>query len=216
MKKVFLIVVIMLLPLVSNKNVFAKDLSNHIGISVYGGASLPTNGNNQNSVKATDWLSAGPQFGVGINYFITEGFGFEALYNYGYNEYKDKYKLGYKEPYISNNSFSIIGVYNFGHLLNESIISPIARAGAGLYYWRHFEEYGDKIIKINNEELKGTSFGFNIGLGVDFNIISNLTAGIIVDYNMYFPKDDKKFGKDFAEQGYLTPQLKVSYLLPLK
>ena len=219
MNRFFLVIIMMLLPFVPNKQAFANDLSGNIGISLYGGVNLPTNGNISSEVKTTDFLKVGPQFGLGVSYYFTEGFGVEAIGSYGYNFYKDDYKIIGKEPVLSNLSVSLDAVYDFGHLFGNSIISPFARAGVGIYNWSHFEDgLGSDFIKINNEENKATSFGFNVGIGVDFiaPCDSNFRVGLLVDYNMYFPKDEAKFGKDFAEQGTLTPQIRVSYYIPTK
>ncbi len=217
MKKHFLLVIFILLPFAAVINAGAMDLTGNIGISLYGGANIPTNGDYQNEVKSTDLLNAGAQFGLGISYYFTQGLGAEISCNYGFNSYQDKFKINGKEPVLSDLSVSLNGIYNFGHLLNNSMISPIARAGVGMYNWNHLDDgIGGDALKIGNEDFSATSFGFNFGLGADFNVIPNFTLGLIVDYNMFFPEDKDKFGENYAEQGFLTTQLKISYYLPTK
>ncbi len=102
-------------------------------------------------------------------------------------------------------------------MFSTSIVSPIARLGVGMYNWSILDDgIGGEVIKNGNEDFKATSFGANVSIGADFKIASNFTIGIIADYNIYFPKDENKFGKDFAEQGFVTTQLKLSYNLPVK
>lgn len=217
MKKYIITLIILFLPYIFNAQVTKNNLSGKIGISLYGGANVPTNGDISSTVKTTDFLNSGPQFGLGVSYFFTKAIGVEAITNYDLNFFKDKFRLSSKKPSVATLSVSLNGIYNFGHLFSNTRISPFARAGVGIYNWRHLDDApckGGEVINMDGIEHKASSFGFNVGIGADYSINKKLSVGVIFDYNMYFPKDENKFGKDFAEQGNFTPQLKLSYYLP--
>lgn len=215
MRKQTFAIILLLLPILTTWQVNANDLTGNVGVSIYGGVAIPTNGDYSGDIKATDLLNVGPQFGLGVSYFFTQGFGVEISGNYGFNNYQDDYKTSGKEPVLSNLSFSINGIYNFGHMLDNSIVSPVARVGIGIYNWSHLDDGIDgDVVKVDLEEFKASSFGFNVGVGADFNVASNFTIGIIFDYNMYLAEDKDKFGDVFAEQGYLTSQMKFTYYFP--
>lgn len=216
MKKFSLLILLALLPILGSQQVFAEGgLKDNIGISLYGGLGIPINGEYSSDLKSTDMLNLGPQFGLGVSYFFTEQIGIETIVNYGFNFYKDDYKLPGKEPVLTDIAVSLNGVYYFNEMVMEDFIRPFARAGIGLYNWAYREDgVGGDVIKPVSEELKGTSFGFNVGAGVDIKMHDNVSVGLLLDYNMYFPKDEDKFGSSFGEQGYLSPQIKISYYIP--
>jgi opacity protein-like surface antigen len=88
----------------------------------------------------------------------------------------------------------------------------------GIYRWKHLDDAPWNDPSVNNvcgNEFKASSFGFNIGAGLDYSMSKYISIGIVFDYNIYFPKDEEKFGTDFGAQGNLTPQLKLSYYLPI-
>ncbi len=218
MKKFSLLILLALLPILGSQQVFAEGgLKDNIGISLYGGLGIPTNGDNSANLKTTDMLNLGPQFGLGVSYFFTEQIGIEAIVNYSFNFIKDEQKGYWKDPVLTNMAISLNGVYYFNEMMMEDLIRPFARAGIGLYNWAYRSDgVGGDVIKMVTEELKGTSFGFNVGAGVDCKLLDNMSVGLLLDYNMYFPKDEEKFGSYFAEQGYLSPQIKISYYIPTK
>jgi outer membrane protein W len=194
------------------------ELKGKIGISLYGGVNIPASGDIASNISSTDLINPGPHFGLGVSYFFTEAIGVEAVFSYDVNIYADKFKVNGNQPSVSVTTASINGIYNFGRLLNNSRISPYVRAGVGSYNWRHLDDTPwreGEVVTINGIEQKATSFGINIGLGADYSIVKSLTLGAVVDYNMYFPKDEDKFGKDFGVQGNFTPKLKLCYYLPV-
>lgn len=217
MKKFSLVILLALLPIFASQQSFAEGgLMDNVGISLYGGLGIPSNGDQSSTLKTTDLLNLGPQFGLGVSYYFTEKIGIEAMCNYGFNYFKDDYK-GQKEPVLTNMAISLNGVYYFNEMVMEDLIRPFARAGIGLYNWAYRDDgVGGDVIKPYNEEYKGTSFGFNIGAGVDCKLLDNMSVGLVLDYNIYFPKDEDKFGSNFGEQGYLSPQIKISYYIPTK
>jgi hypothetical protein len=222
MKTIILALVILAIPYLVNAQVSKNDLKGKIGISLYGGPNVPTNGNYSANVNTTELLSTGSQFGIGVSYFITRGFGVEGSLYGGYNYYRDKYKPAGKDPVWVNYSASLNAIYNFGHLFRNPVVSPFVRIGAGKYGWEHFEDgitNGDVTKESNNHEVK--SFGFNAGVGADLSLKKNFTIGLILDYNMYFPKEESLAGStnissDRTSHGYFAPQIKFSYYIPTR
>ncbi|MCX6155635.1 MAG: outer membrane beta-barrel protein [Candidatus Kapabacteria bacterium] len=212
MKKPLLTIALIALSFMQSLQLFSEDLTGYFGFSLTTGSNIPTNGKYSSSVKTTDLLNVGPQLGLEVSYFLTPGFGLEIMHNTNFNFYKDKYKPSGKEPVMCINALSLDAVYNFGHLFDKPLISPFIRAGVGGYYWGHLEDgLSSDVMKLTTGEHKATDIGFNVGVGADFAIVKNFTIGLVVDYNMFFPEDEAKFGKDFKEQGYIVPQLKFTY-----
>jgi len=216
MKNIKIIIFLAFLFSLSNNTAFAEGgLMDNIGISLYGGTAVPISGEYTSNLKTTDMLDIGPKFGLGISYYFTEQVGIEGIFQYEYNYYKEKYRTPGMEPVRTNFSINANLIYFFNEMLREDFIRPFGRAGLGLYSWAYRENGASgEISKVGNDDFKALSFGFNIGAGADFKLMEDLTVGLVLDFNMFFPKDEKKFGYFFAEQGSLSPQLKVSYYIP--
>ena len=224
MKKFILTLLILITPYLVNAQVSKKtDMKGKIGISLYGGVNIPVSGDYSSTVKATDILKVGSQFGIGLSYFITKGLGVEGTLNAGYNHYKDKYKPEGNEPMWVNFSSSVNVIYNFGHLLRNPVISPFARAGVGTYSWEHFEDglIGSTITK-NNKNHNVNSFGFNIGAGAEYSVTKKFTVGVLLDYVVYHPKYEEQTANENTSvsgrtvHGFLNPQVKLSYYIPTR
>ncbi len=216
MKKNLFIIIIALSFILSNKHTFAEGgLMDNIGISLYGGAAVPISGEYTSNLKTTDMLDIGPKFGLGISYYFTEQLGIEGIFQYEYNYYKEKYRTPGMEPVRTNFAIDVNLIYFFNEMLREDFIRPFGRAGLGFYSWAYRDNgVSGEVSKVGNDDFKSVSFGFNIGAGADFKLLEDLTVGLVLDFNMFFPKDEKKFGYFFAEQGSLSPQLKVTYYIP--
>lgn len=223
MKKIILTLVILIIPYLVNAQVSKTDLRGKIGISLYGGGNIPVNGDYSQNVKTTEFLNTGSQFGIGVSYYITKGLGIEGTVYAGYNHYNSKYKPAGKEPIWINLSTSINAVYNFGHLFRKPVISPIARVGAGSYQWEHLEDgfIGAVVTKENNNH-NVKSFGFNIGAGAEYSASRNFTIGLLLEYNMFFPKNEEQSANvvnssdERTSHGFFSPQLKLTYYIPTR
>jgi outer membrane protein W len=132
MKSYILALIVLIGTCVLNAQVSKTDLNGKIGISLYGGVNIPAKGDISTSIKSTDLLNSGPNFGFGVSYFFTKTIGVEAVAGYHVNLYSDKYKLNGKQPAVSVTSFSLNGIYNFGHLIKNNRFSPYVRAGIEL------------------------------------------------------------------------------------
>lgn len=219
MKKHFIIAAIAILfsGFVANAQTTTghDGLKGSIGVQLNGGLAIPMSGDYGADIKATDVFSAGPAFGLGCEYFLTDAIGVGIEGNYLWNGYKDDYKTADKDPVRSIFNVGLYGKYDFRSMMPKSPIAPWAKAGVGMYMWSHLDDgIGGDVIPAganSNEDFKGTSFGFNVGIGANYLVTKNFEIGIGVDYNMFFPKDEDKFGEDFAAQSYLTPSIKFAY-----
>jgi opacity protein-like surface antigen len=216
MKKFILTLLILVTPYLVNAQVSKNDMRGKIGISLYGGPNIPTSGDYSSNVKTTDILNVGSQFGVGVSYFITKGFGIEGTLYGGYNYNTDKYRPVGKDPLWIIASSSVNAIYNFGHLLHNPVVSPFARIGVGSYQWEHLRDgfIGAVVIKDNNNH-NVKSIGFTIGAGAEYYINKKFTVGLLLDYNIYHPRQEES-SNDRTVHGFFSPQIKLSYYIPTR
>lgn len=217
MKTIIFTLLILITPYLVNAQASKKtDMRGKIGISLYGGPNIPTGGNYSSNVKTTDIFNVGSQFGVGLSYYITKGFGIEGTLTGGYNYYNDKYRPVGKDPVWLNSSASLNAIYNFGHMFTNPVVSPFVRIGFGSYSW---ERLNDGIINAevtkdnNNHDVN--SFGFNIGAGAEYSISKKFTVGLMLDYSLSHPKEEES-SNDRTVHSIFTPQIKLSYYIPTR
>lgn len=223
MKKLILTIIIFISPLLIYGQSAKNDLTGKIGISLYGGVNIPTNGNYSSTVNTTDILKTGSQFTIGVSYYVTKGLGFEGSLGAGYNYYRDKYKPAGQDPMWVNLSASVNAIYNFGHLFKKQVVSPFIRAGIGSYQWEHFKDglFNGGVTE-NNNNHNSHSFGFTVGAGAEYSLKKNLTIGVMLDYTDFFAKNEDLNSSaglttnDRSSHGYLAPQLKLTYYIPTR
>lgn len=223
MKKLILTLFILAIPYLVNAQVSKNDLRGKIGISLYGGGNIPVKGDYSSNVKTTDLLNSGSQFGLSVSYFFTKGFGLEGALNAGCNYYSNKYRPAGKDPVWVTLSSTINAIYNFGHLFRNPVIAPVARIGAGSYHWERFEDgIIGGVINAKNKNHKVNSFGFNVGVGAEYFVKKNFTVGLLLDYNIFYPKHEDQLGSesssasDRTAHSFFAPQLKLSYYIPTR
>jgi opacity protein-like surface antigen len=223
MNKYVLALMIVIIPFFLNAQVSKNDMRGKIGISLYGGGNIPTNGEYSSTVKTTEFLNTGSRYGLGFSYFFTKGFGLEGSFYAGYNHHNEDYKPEGKEPIWANLSTSINAIYNFGHMFRKPVISPIVRVGIGSYHWEHFEDgfiNGEITEETSNYDVN--SFGFNAGVGAEYSASKKFTIGLQLDYNMYFPKHEElnanqsTTSNDRTVHGFFSPQIKLTYYIPTR
>lgn len=107
-------------------------------------------------------------------------------------------------PYVSLN-----GTFNFGPMIQaeDNKVNPFITAGAGIYMW-YFSE-NERTNKLSapvdtTEEFKASSLGINVGGGVEYFAMENLSVFGRVNYHLVLMKDEDRFGADFDNQGFLT------------
>lgn len=218
MKKYILTLLILITPYLVNAQVSKKtDMRGKIGISLYGGPNIPTGGDYSPTVKTTDILGVGSQFGVGVSYFITKSLGVEGTLYGAYNYYRDKYRPAGKNPLWVNGSASINVIYNFGHMFKNPVVSPFARIGYGSYTWERLEDgiIGATVTK-DNKNHNTYIQGFNIGAGAEYFVNKKFTVGLQLDYDMYFPKQEDVNKDERTAHGFFAPQIKLSYYIPTR
>lgn len=217
MKKYILTLIILVTPYLVNAQVSKNDLGGKIGISLYGGGNIPAGGDYSSNVKTTDLLNVGSQFGIGVSYFITKGFGLEGTLYAGYNYYRDKYRPAGKDPLWVNGSASVNAIYNFGHMFKNPVVSPFVRIGYGSYTWERLEDgiIGAVVTK-DNKNHNTHIRGFNVGAGAEYFVGKKFTVGLLLDYNVYFPKQEDVNTDVRTGHGYFAPQLKLSYYIPTR
>jgi len=218
MKNFILTLLILLIPYTLSAQVSKNNPTKKIGFSLYGGANIPVNGNISQEVKTTDFLYTGPQYGFGVSYYFSKAVGVELNTTYNLNFNQKEFKLDGKHSSVYTYTFSLNGIYNLGYLIKKTNLSPYVKGGIGIYRWKHLDDapWDDpSVVDVSGYEFKASSFGFNIGAGLDYSVSKYFSVGLLLDYNIYFPKDEDKFGKDFGAQGNLTPQFKLSYYLPI-
>ncbi|RPI19028.1 MAG: hypothetical protein EHM58_03175 [Ignavibacteriae bacterium] len=223
MKKYIITLLILVTPYLVNAQTSKTDMKGKIGISLYGGVNIPVNGDYSSTIKTTDYFKVGSQFGLGVSYFFTKGFGVEGTFSGGYNTHRAIYKPVGTEPMWINASASINAIYNFRHMFRNPVVSPFVRVGAGSYNWEQFE---DGLFEGNiNKETKNhsnSSCGFNVGAGAEYTAKKNFTIGLFLDYNVFYPKyedqitNESTTADDYTAIGFLTPQIKVSYYFPTR
>ncbi len=219
MKQFITALLILVLPFVLNAQVSKNSLKGKIGISIYGGGNIPAGGNYSETTKTTDILNTSSQFGLGVSYFFTKGFALEGTLYGGYNYYKDKYKPAGKEPLWLTLSASLNAVYNFGHMFRKAVIQPVVRIGAGVYQFEHLKDglfRADVTTDNNNHDVR--SFGINAGVGAECMLSKKMTIGLMLDYNIFYPKYEIEIGSvtsaERTSHSYFTPQLKLTYYIP--
>lgn len=218
MKKVLTFMLSIAMLAMVSINAYSYDSKGKLGVSLNGGASIPVNGDFQADKKLSDIVDAGAAFGLSVNYWISNSFALQGDFSMGMNYFKDEYKGAYKDPLFSSYAISLSGIYNFENFIgNSSSVLPILQAGVGMYPWSFSQDGlgGDAIKTFKGDDFSATSFGINVGVGVSYNVIENLQISLLAKYDIFFAKDEDKFGTDFAEQGFLTPKLAVSYLIPV-
>lgn len=218
MYKLIAILMIISIPYFITAQSHKNDMTGKIGLSLYGGPNIPVNGTYSSDYKTTDLFNTGSQYGIGVSYFFTKGFGVEGTMYAGYNYLNSKYNTSGNDPVFVNLSTSLNVIYNFGHLFKKPVISPVIRIGAGSYQYEEMEDgiiNGEVVGNKVNHKVK--SFGLNFGAGAEYNASKKFTIGLMIDYNLSFPKEENGLSSsenNRTSYGYFIPQLKISYYFP--
>jgi hypothetical protein len=227
MKKVLVILVI---SIFATSAAYGMDMSKHVGFSGWVGGIMPMNG----SVSPEDDLPDAVGFygfpAMEIKYVVMDKVSVGVNVGYGYMPIKDEKKEEYwpelpelkdATPALNMPYVAVNGTFNFGPLMKaeDNKLNPFATAGAGMYMWyvskneRTDKLYYDPGDDDKIEEYKGTSFGFNIGGGVEYFATEKLAVFGRLNYHMVMTKDEDKFGEDFGNHGFLTFGAGVTYYL---
>ncbi len=219
--------VILLASILATGGAYGMDMSKHIGFGVWGGGIMPLNGSFNSDNNLSDMVGFYGFPAVEIKYVVIDKVAVGINGGYGYMPLKDEKKpAGYEDitpafniPYVALN-----GTFNFGPMMKaeDNKLNPFVTAGAGMYMWYFSRnERTDKIFTEevltgdyqSGEELKGSSFGFNFGGGVEYFATEKIAVFGRANYHMAMTKDEDKFGSDFGPHGFLTFGAGVTYYL---
>jgi opacity protein-like surface antigen len=202
------------------------DMSNHIGFGARIGGIMPLNGGINADKDLSDVVGFYGFPAVEIKYVVMDKVAVGINGGYGYMPIKDEEKpSGYEDitPAFNVPFVALNGTFNFGPMMKaeDNKLNPFLTAGAGMYMWFFARnERTDKILADElipgakaDEELKATSFGFNLGGGVEYFAAEKLAVFGRVNYHMLMTKDEDKFGDDFGNHGFLTFGAGVTYYL---
>lgn len=223
MKKILVIVVI---SIFASSAAYGMDMSKHIGFGVWGGGIMPMNGGFDAEDNLSDVVGFYGFPAVEIKYVIMDKVAVGINGGYGYMPVKDEKKPdGYEDltPALNMPYVALNGTFNFGPMIKaeDNKLNPFATAGVGMYMWyASRNERTDKllvgeVLDVGEaaEELKASSFGINIGGGVEYFATEKLAVFGRLNYHMVMTKDEDKFGKDFGNHGFLTFGAGVTYYL---
>ncbi len=125
----------------------------------------------------------GPYFGGSLAYGLPYGISLYVESGYGYTSYQsiDGLKLA---------SIPILGgvTYNFGSLINSSVVQPFAGVSAGAF--NYSLRQNDNTVMIAGEEQKTTSFGVEGIVGVNFSVSPQFAIDVHGKYDHAFSKRD--------------------------
>lgn len=107
-------------------------------------------------------------------------------------------------PFVSLN-----GTFNFGPFFKneENKLNPFVTVGGGMYSWYFARNERTNRLPAPadiTKQFKASSFGLNFGGGAEYFVTSKLSVFGRVNYHIVMTKDEKKFGSDFGNQGFLT------------
>lgn len=203
---------------------FAGDWTGSIGITPTAGAMIPSNGRFDNHGDLKDVVETGQNWGVSVRYGITSNLAVEGSFSYSWMYVVDSEKPdadlnpAYVMPSI------ILGiVYKYGPFIDLKInrnLSPFISLGLGLHPWK-FSDDGVNGATIaakyqSKDDFSKTSFGMNVGTGVEYSISKNLAVSGQGKYYFVFSEDDEKFGANFDNQGFIGLDFSLTYYLPLR
>ncbi len=217
MKKVLVILVVSIFV---SGAAYGMDMSKHVGFSGWVGVIMPMNGSFDAEDNLSDVVGIYGFPAVEIKYLIIDKVAVGINGGYAYMPIKDEKKpVGLEDatPALNMPYIALNGTFNFGPMMKaeDNKLNPFATAGVGMYMWYFSRnERTDKLPAYKEgEEFKASSFGINIGGGVEYFATEKLAVFGRVNYHMVMMEDKDKFGDDFGNQGFLTFGAGVTYYL---
>lgn len=194
-------------------------MSKHIGFGVWAGGVMPVNGKVSAEDKISDVVGMYGFPAVEIKYEIIDKVAVGANLGYMYMPVKDDKKpesMKDLTPALNMPFVSVNGTFNFGPMMKaqDNKLNPFVTAGVGMYMWYFAKnERTDKWTTAKGDEFKANSVGINSGAGVEYFAASKLAVFGRLNYHYVMMKNKGKFGEDFANQGFLTFGVGVTYYL---
>ena len=212
MRKVAVVLVGMLLVAGS---AYGMDMSKHIGFSIWGGGFMPTSGKYNSEDQLAEWFGLYGFPAAELKYFLVDKVAVGVNVGYGYSPIKEgkKKELGAElkdqTPALNIPFVSLNGTFNFGPMIKSpnNLLNPFVTVGVGSYSWYFAKNERTKKLPApadSTQQFKATSWGMNFGGGVEYFVSSKFSAFARFGYHLVMMKDEKKFGEDFGNQGFLT------------
>jgi opacity protein-like surface antigen len=216
MKPFKLVIHSIIILMILNKGVSAADLLSKFSVKFIPTGTFALAGNYSDTEKLRDIVQFGFGFGLTLRYEINENFFIEADYSHSWMFIKeDKKPFAYKENtpafimpmYMLNGTFFLKSGYK---------IEPYLTIGGGICPWSFTSKaLGGKSWPApanSDENFSKSSFGLNIGLGVEWFVLSRASVIGEVKYYYIFARDENKFGTDdFTEQDFISIRLGITY-----
>lgn len=131
----------------------------------------------------TDDSKFGPYFGGSVGYGLGYGVTLFAESGYGWTNYDSNDDLKLKEiPILAG------ATYNFGSLLNSSMVQPYLGAGGGAFISR--QELNGNLVSVSGIEQETTNFGLEGIAGVNFQINRRFAFDVRAKYDYVFADKD--------------------------
>lgn len=126
----------------------------------------------------------GPYFGGSVSYGLGYGVTLFAESGYGWTNYDSNDDLKLRQ-------IPILGgvTYNFGRLLNSSLVQPYLGAAGGAFIYR--QELNGETVTISGVEQKATNFGLEGLAGVSFKLNSQFAIDVRAKYDYIFSDENK-------------------------
>jgi hypothetical protein len=209
------VAVVIFCMLLAAGSAYGMDMSKHIGFSVWGGGFMPVSGKYNSEDKLSDWFGLYGFPAAELKYLITDKVALGVNAGYGYSPIKEgkKKELGAEledqTPALNIPWVSLNGTFNFSPMIKSAnnMLNPFVTIGVGTYSWYFAKnERTDKLPAPadTTQQFKATSWGVNFGGGAEYFVTAKLAAFARFGYHLVMMKDEKKFGEDFGNQGFLT------------
>jgi hypothetical protein len=209
------VAVVIFCTLLAGGSAYGMDMSKHIGFSVWGGGFMPVSGKYNSEDKLSDWFGLYGFPAAELKYLIIDKVALGVNAGYGYSPIIEgkKKELGaeFKDltPALNMTLVSLNGTFNFGPMIKSTnnLLNPFVTIGVGTYSWYFAKnERTDKLPAPadTTQQFKATSWGVNFGGGAEYFVTAKFAAFARLNYHLVMMKDEKKFGEDFGNQGFLT------------
>ena len=206
---------ILFMTLLAATSVYGMDLSKHIGFTVWAGGFMPVSGKYHSEDKLSDWFGLYGFPAAELKYVIIDKVALGVNAGYGYSPMKEgkKKELGseFKDliPALNIPFVSLNGTFNFGPMIKseKNMLNPFVTLGVGTYSWYFAKnQRTDKLPAPGDttQQFKASSWGINFGGGAEYFVAKKFSVFGRVNYHLVMMKDEKKFGEDFGNQGFLT------------
>lgn len=199
----------------------AKGVIDNISFRVSPGILFNLGGSYTDVRNFRDVVDLGGGLNIGLRYEINKNIYFEAAYGYTIQPVKNgqqPFEFRHESSYFDMSAVTFNAVL---YLKSGYAIEPFLTLGGGVYPWVFRSGWfgGDVWPAPAKPQttLRDTDFGLNVGLGVEANVLLNLTAIFEVRYSYIYSRDIPRFATDdFTQIDFLGFSLGVIYYFKRK